>query len=252
MKILENPDAARSYQEDTDMGALSITYAGHSAVIIEIAGARVAVDPWLKGNPLCPSALQNPGKLDLIAVTHGHADHASDVVRVQKESGAMVAATYELAMILISEGVPAEKVVPMNKGGSVECGSVTVSLTDAFHSSSFDGTHGTVYAGEACGVVIAGDSKSVYHAGDTSLFSDMKLIGELFKPTVALLPIGDRFTMGAREAAKAAALVRAKVASPIHYKTFPLLTGTYREFAHACDALDIAHHEIEVGGTKSF
>jgi L-ascorbate metabolism protein UlaG (beta-lactamase superfamily) len=234
------------------MGTLSITYAGHSAVIIDIAGARVAIDPWLKGNPLCPAELQSPGRLDLIAVTHGHADHASDVVRVQKETNSMVAATYELAMIFIAEGVPSDKVIPMNKGGAVQCGSVTVRLTDAFHSSSFDGKNGTVYAGEACGVVISGDSKTVYHAGDTSLFSDMKLIGELYQPNVALLPIGDRFTMGPAEAAKAASLIRAQVVCPIHYKTFPLLTGTYSEFAAACDALDVSHLEIGVGERKSF
>jgi L-ascorbate metabolism protein UlaG (beta-lactamase superfamily) len=234
------------------MGTLSITYAGHSAVILDIAGARVAIDPWLKGNPLCPEALQSPGKLDLIAVTHGHADHASDVVRVQRESNAMVAATYELAMIFIAEGVPAEKVIPMNKGGSVTCGAVSVRLTDAYHSSSFDGKNGTVYAGEACGIVISGGSKTVYHAGDTSLFADMRLIGELYKPNVALLPIGDRFTMGPVEAAKAASFIRAQVVCPIHYKTFSLLTGTYEEFAKACDAFDLSHVEIAVGESRSF
>jgi L-ascorbate metabolism protein UlaG (beta-lactamase superfamily) len=234
------------------MSDLRITYAGHSAVFIELAGTRIAIDPWLKGNPLCPSALVTPPALDLIAVTHGHSDHASDVVRVQSETGAMVAATYELAMIFISEGVPADKVIPMNKGGSVELGGVTLRLTDAFHSSSFDGKNGTVYAGEACGVVVSGSGKSVYHAGDTSLFSDMKLIGELYRPTVVLLPIGDRFTMGPTEAAHAAALLRPQVACPIHYRTFDLLTGTYQKFARACETRGVKHYEIEVGETESF
>lgn len=234
------------------MSNLTITYAGHSAVIVEIAGQRVAIDPWLKGNPLCPHELLNPGKLDLIAVTHGHSDHASDVVRVQKLSGAAVAATYELAMIFIAEGVPSDKVIPMNKGGSVQHGSVTVTLTDAYHSSSYDGKHGPVYAGEACGVVVSGGGKAVYHAGDTSLFSDMKLIADRYKPTVALLPIGDRFTMGPEEAAQAAEWIRPEVALPIHYKTFGLLTGTYAEFASACDARKVKHKELEVGGHAAF
>jgi L-ascorbate metabolism protein UlaG (beta-lactamase superfamily) len=234
------------------MSSLSITYAGHSAIFVDFGGAKVAIDPWLHGNPLCPASLHNPGPLDLIAVTHGHSDHASDVVRVQKLTGAAVAATYELAMIFIAEGVPADKVVPMNKGGSAQVGSLTVTLTDAYHSSSFDGKNGTVYAGEACGVVVSKDAKRVYHAGDTSLFSDMTLIGERYRPTVAFLPIGDRFTMGPKEAAQAAAFVKAGTTIPIHYKTFGLLTGTYEEFSAACDAHGVVHAELEIGVKKSF
>jgi L-ascorbate metabolism protein UlaG (beta-lactamase superfamily) len=234
------------------MGTSSITYAGHSSVFVNFAGAAVAIDPWLKGNPLCPPALQNPPALDLIAVTHGHSDHASDVVRVQKITGASVAATYELAMIFISEGVPADKVIPMNKGGSVTVGSITVTLTDAYHSSSYDGKHGPVYAGEACGVVVSSGEKTVYHAGDTSLFSDMRLIGERYKPSLALLPIGDRFTMGPQEAAQAAELIRATRTAPIHYKTFGLLSGTYEQFSAACSAKGLAHTELVIGERCSF
>jgi L-ascorbate metabolism protein UlaG (beta-lactamase superfamily) len=233
------------------MSEIHITYAGHSAVILHVAGLHVAIDPWLKGNPLCPSTLQNPTKLDLIAVTHGHSDHASDVVRLQKLTGATVAATYELAMIFIAEGVPADKVIPMNKGGTAHHAGVSVTLTDAFHSSSYDGKHGPVYAGEACGVVIAGGGASVYHAGDTSLFSDMRLIGERYKLNAALLPIGDRFTMGPADAARAAALIKPKVAIPIHYKTFDLLTGTYDEFARECKAHHVATLELEPGGSRT-
>jgi L-ascorbate metabolism protein UlaG (beta-lactamase superfamily) len=229
------------------MRDLRINYAGHSAVFVELGGLHIAIDPWLKGNPCCPHALQDPGKLDLIVLTHGHSDHASDAVRVQKLTGAKLAATYELAMIMINEGVSAEKVIPMNKGGSVTLDAVTVSLTDAFHSSSYDTAKGPIYAGEACGVVVSTADRSVYHAGDTSLFSDMKLIGELYAPTVALLPIGDRFTMGPHEAAHAARLIRPQVAMPIHYKTFDLLTGTYAEFAKECDAHQVKHAELQVG-----
>jgi L-ascorbate metabolism protein UlaG (beta-lactamase superfamily) len=231
------------------MSDISVTYAGHSAVFLEFNGARVAIDPWLEGNPLCPQDLKTPRALDLIAVTHGHADHASDVVRVQRCTGAFVAATYELAMILINEGVPADKVLPMNKGGSAKCGSVTVTLTDAHHSNSFDSKNGPLYAGEACGVVVSAQGRSVYHAGDTSLFSDMKLIAERYRPTLAFLPIGDRFTMGPHDAMEAARLVQPSLAIPIHYKTFELLTGTYREFAQACDAHGVKHQELQIGST---
>jgi L-ascorbate metabolism protein UlaG (beta-lactamase superfamily) len=150
-------------------------------------------------------------------------------------------------MIMIDQGVSADKVIPMNKGGSVTLGGLTLRLTDAFHSSSYDGPKGTVYAGEACGVILSTADRCVYHAGDTSLFSDMKLIGELYAPTVALLPIGDRFTMGPHEAAHAARMIRPQVAIPIHYKTFDLLTGTYADFAKECDAHKVKHSELEVG-----
>ncbi len=234
------------------MTTQSITYAGHSAVFIEIDGLRVAIDPWLNGNPLCPGSLMHPQQLDLIVLTHGHSDHAGDAVRVAKESGAKLAATYELAMIMIAEGVPSEKVIPMNKGGSVSVGRLTLRLTHAFHSSSYDTSAGTVYAGEACGALISSPKWCVYHAGDTEIFSDMKLIGELYKPNVALLPIGDCFTMGPREAALAASWLGCGVAIPIHYKTFAALTGTYEEFSQECATLGVESLEIAPGATHTF
>lgn len=234
------------------MAKSSITYAGHSAVIVEIGGKRIAIDPWLKGNPLCPDSMHHIQNLDLIVLTHGHADHASDAARVAKESGAQLAATYELAMIMGAQGVAQEKLIPMNKGGATTIGDVTVRLTNAFHSSSFDTENGTVYAGEACGVILSAKGFSVYHAGDTCLFSDLKLIGEMHKPDVALLPIGDLFTMGPREAALAASWVKCRVAVPIHYKTFGLLTGTYAEFARECARLGVETTELAPGETRPF
>jgi L-ascorbate metabolism protein UlaG (beta-lactamase superfamily) len=225
----------------------SITYAGHSAVFVNIHGMRVAIDPWLEGNPMCPANLRDPKALDLIVLTHGHSDHAGDAVRVAQTTGAKLAATYELAMIMIAEGVQASHVIPMNKGGSVEISGVAVHLVNAFHSSSYDTKNGTLYAGEACGVVLASQGKSVYHAGDTELFSDMSLIGKRFKPSVALLPIGDRFTMGPEDAAEAARLVGCATALPIHYKTFDLLTGTYETFSSACKSRGVNCRELEPG-----
>lgn len=229
----------------------TITYAGHSAVFVDYSSTVVAIDPWLRGNPLCPGNLQSPRKLDLIVLSHGHSDHAGDAVRVQKETGAAIAATYELAMIMIAEGVPADKVIPMNKGGSVIVNGIEVRLTNAYHSSSYDTKSGPVYAGEACGVILSGGGTRIYHAGDTSLFSDLKLIGEQFSPDVALLPIGDRFTMNPSEAAQAAAWTKCKLTIPIHYKTFELLTGTYDEFAAACDRVGIPTKELAPGESLS-
>jgi L-ascorbate metabolism protein UlaG (beta-lactamase superfamily) len=234
------------------MNQRSITYAGHSAVFLEIAGKRVAIDPWLQGNPLCPETLQNPDNLDIIALTHGHSDHAGDVVRLSKLSTAYIAATFELAMILIGEGIPAERVIPMNKGGAVRIDRVSLRLTNALHSSSYDTANGTVYAGEACGVMVSSPEWSVYHAGDTELFSDMRLIGELYAPDVALLPIGDRFTMGPREAARAASMVKCKLAIPIHHKTFSVLTGTSSEFSAECSKYAVEMVELQPGATRRF
>jgi L-ascorbate metabolism protein UlaG (beta-lactamase superfamily) len=185
-------------------------------------------------------------------LTHGHSDHASDAVRVAHETGAQIAATYELAMIMIAEGVHHNHVIPMNKGGTYDFGAVSVTLTHALHSSSFDTRHGPVYAGEACGVVVSSSRWKVYHAGDTALFSDMKLIGDNYRPDVALLPIGDRFTMGPRDAARAAALLQCGVAIPMHYKTFPLLTGTYEAFSRECALLGVEAVELAPGESRSF
>lgn len=229
------------------MTSAKITYAGHSAVFVQLAGIHLAVDPWLQGNPLCPSELQSPSKLDLIVLTHGHSDHAGDAVRVAKATGASIAATYELAMIMVAEGISSDKVIPMNKGGSVDFKGVAITLTNAFHSSSFDGNHGTVYAGEACGAIIAAGETVLYHAGDTELFGDMRILGERHQPTVAMLPIGDRFTMGPADAAQAAEWLRCGLAIPIHYKTFDLLSGTYEEFGRECDRRGVPHRELQPG-----
>lgn len=211
-----------------------ITYAGHSAVFFESDDYIVAVDPWLEGNPRCPEKLKNPPKLDLIVLTHGHSDHASDTLRLATKTGAKVAATFELAMILIKEGLPENQAVAMNKGGSADIGKIHVSLTNAFHSSSYDTKEGTLYAGEPCGVVLDDGKQAIYHAGDTCLFSDMEIIKEVYKPRVALLPIGDRFTMGPRQAQRAAKFIRPEVIIPIHYKTFDMLSGTAELFIELC------------------
>jgi L-ascorbate metabolism protein UlaG (beta-lactamase superfamily) len=234
------------------MGIESITFAGHSACLLQTCCGVVAIDPWLEGNPLCPDELKSPKKIDLIVLTHGHADHAGDTVRLATQHNAPVAATYELANILGSEGVPQNQLLPMNKGGTVKWKELSVTLTNAFHSSSYDKADGTtVYAGEACGVVVQAKDSTVYHAGDTCFFSDMEDLGKHFRPDVALFPIGDVFTMGPAEAARAASLVKAKVTIPIHYETFELLTGTAERFKSECQKLDICTEIITPGATLS-
>lgn len=216
--------------------ASAIQYFGHSTVLIQTdKGKRIIVDPWLEGNPSCPEDLHNVPSIDYIVLTHGHFDHTASAVPLAKGHKSQIIATYELVTLLGKEGIPEGQLHGMNKGGTMtlpESEGITVTLTNAFHSSSYQSSDGAVhYAGEACGVVITLESgMRIYHAGDTCLFSDMRLIGERYKPTVALLPIGDRFTMSPQDAAAATALIKPQFVIPIHHSTFPLLTGTPEEF----------------------
>jgi len=227
-----------------------ITFTGHSAVFFESPNYVAAIDPWLEGNPLCPSEWQNPKRLDLIILTHGHADHSGDAVRLSKKYGSKIVANWELGSVLIKEGAPESHVILMNKGGTIKVDGLSVTLTHAMHSSSYDTSSGPVYAGEPCGIVLQDDTNVIYHAGDTALFSDMKLIGETYRPRIGLFPIGDRFTMGPKEAARAVEFTGCKVAIPIHYGTFDMLTGTAEEFKKSCANLDVEVAVLEPG--KSF
>lgn len=224
-----------------------ITYAGHSAVLLSNDLFCLAIDPWLKDNPLCPEELKTPGRLNLILLSHGHADHAGDVLRLSQEYSTQLVATYELAQALIADGYPSDRVIMMNKGGTTEIEGLKITLTHALHSNSYDGKNGTVYAGEACGIVVQSENKTFYHAGDTCLFSDMSLIGQRYKPQVAFLPIGDHFTMGPVEAAHAARLIGADLNIPIHHSTFGLLTGTPTQFAQECQKAEIESLTLRPG-----
>lgn len=219
----------------------SILYYGHSTALLESEqGKRILIDPFLNGNPLCPDELKDPGEVDLICLTHGHSDHASDAALIARSCGAIVFANFELCSLLAKEGVSEKQLQPMNKGGRVEHDEININFTNAFHSSSYDSSDGnTYYAGEAAGIVIELESgRTLYHAGDTCLFSDMKLIAERHKPEVMFVPIGDRFTMGPEDAARAVRLVQPKAAIPIHFGTFPLLTGTPEQFSAALEDSD--------------
>ena len=180
-------------------------------------------DPWYKGNPAFPKSAR-PKQADLILISHGHSDHAADLAAVAKETGATVVGIFEITAWLGTKGI--KNTEPMNKGGTIAVKGLRITMTDARHSSSFD-DNGIVYLGEPAGFVIKLENgQTIYYAGDTSLFGDMKLIGQLYKPDIAFLPIGDRFTMGPDTAAMAAQWLGVKQVVPMHYGTFPLLTGT--------------------------
>ena len=208
---------------------LAITWFGHSTFLVRTPGGkRLLFDPWLKGNPACPDALKKPPQADAILVSHGHGDHLDDVVACARESGAPVVAMYELCDWLGRKGL--QRLEPMNRGGSIDVAGVRVTMTDARHSSGYVENGQMVYLGEAAGFVIGlEDGRSIYFAGDTSLFGDMRLIGEIHRPTIAFLPIGDRFTMGPADAARACAMLGVRQVVPMHWGTFPILTGTPAE-----------------------
>lgn len=205
---------------------LPLTWLGHSAFRLDTpGGTRIYVDPWLTEGPTCPEHERAPERCDVIALTHGHGDHVGDAVALRKRFGCPVIAQVELRRWIAGQtGEEMDFAEAPNKGGTVTVGDVRITLTDANHSSSSpDGG----YLGEPCGLVIApDDGPTIYMAGDTNVFGDMALIGRVYQPDVAVLPIGDHFTMGPAEAAVAVELLGVRRVVPCHYGTFPVLTGT--------------------------
>jgi len=231
------------------MQRLAITWLGHSTFIVRTPGGkRVLFDPWLENNPACPDSLKRPSAIDLILVSHGHADHMEDLVGLARDTGAPVVAPFELCEWAARKGL--QNVAPMNKGGTIEIGGLRVTMTDARHSSGFVEQERMLYLGEAAGYVIRlEDGRAVYYAGDTSLFGDMRLIGELYRPEIAFLPIGDRFTMDPEAAARAAELVGVRQVVPMHWGTFPLLTGTPAALRPLVERRGIELLELKPGET---
>lgn len=228
------------------MTPLTITWLGHSSFSLKTPGGKTLLfDPWYTGNPKFPAGA-TPTVADLILVSHGHSDHITDAAAMAKATGATVVGIYEVTKWIGSKGVQA--VQPMNKGGSIESHGLRITMTDARHSSSFD--DGT-YLGEAAGFVVRlEDGRAIYFAGDTSLFGDMKLVGELYRPDIAFLPIGDRFTMGPDTAALAAKWLGVRQVVPMHWGTFPLLTGTPAELKTHLQGSGIDVLELRPGDTS--
>jgi L-ascorbate metabolism protein UlaG (beta-lactamase superfamily) len=222
----------------------TLTWLGHASFRIDSPGGkRIYVDPWL-GGPTYPAAEKDPERIDVIVVTHGHGDHSGSAVELGKKTGARLVAIHELAGWLDAQGYPNGAGGGMGKGGTVEVDGVKFTLTNAFHSSSTpDGS----YAGEPAGVVIELENGyRLYHAGDTCVFGDMQLIGRIYAPDLAILPIGDHYTMGPREAAVALELLGVKRCVPCHWGTFPLLTGTPAQLRELAPDVDIV--DVEPGG----
>ncbi|MFY9549972.1 MAG: metal-dependent hydrolase [Thermoanaerobaculia bacterium] len=203
-----------------------ITWLGHAFFIIESPkGARIAIDPWMLRNPKFPKGFAY-GKLDVIAATHGHFDHfGDDGIPLAKETGATLVSIFELALHAGAHGVL--KASGMNKGGAQTVAGVEFRMVQAVHSAGTSGVgKESNFPADPCGYVLTfEDGFKIYHAGDTNVFSDMALIGELYAPDLALLPIGDFYTMGPREAAKACELLAVPRVLPMHWGTFPALPG---------------------------
>ena len=231
------------------MARLAITWLGHSTFIVRTpAGKRILFDPWLTGNPSCPDGLKKPPKVDLILASHGHFDHIEDLVWCARESNAVVVGIFELCDWLGRKGI--QNVAPMNKGGSQDVAGLRVTMTDAQHSSGYFENGQMVYMGEPAGFLVRlEDGRTIYYAGDTSLFGDMRLIGEMYRPDIAFLPIGDRFTMGPAAAAKACELLGVRQVVPMHWGTFPLLTGTPSDLKAAVQGKGVDVLELRPGET---
>jgi len=235
------------------MANLQITWLGHSAFLLETpSGTRILCDPWL-GNPSCPPEWAKTTSvlpLDLILLSHGHGDHLGDTVQVARESGAPVVCLYEVGLHLTQKGL--QNVRDMGIGGTQEVAGVRVTMTNAVHSgSTMDGDR-IVYLGGASGFILRQTGMpTIYYAGDTALFGDMKTIAEVYAPEIAFLPIGDHYTMGPDTAAIAAKWLGVRQVVPMHWGTFPLLTGTPAKLKEHLDGTSIEVLELQPGETAA-
>ena len=224
---------------------MKLTWFGHAAVRAENGSHVILIDPFLSGNPKFKGSVEEATRgATHVVLTHGHDDHVGDAASICKNTGATLVAVYELAMFVSGQG--ASKVEPGNPGGTIDLGGgVSVSFVKAFHSSSTSENGQTVYLGNPTGVVIEGLGKTIYHMGDTEIFGDMALVDEIFAPKVGFVPIGDRFTMGAKSAALACKkYFKFDTVVPIHYGTFPIIDQTPDKFIAAAEGQKVLVPDI--------
>ena len=208
-----------------NLNGIKLTWLGHATFRMETPGGKtIFVDPWVMGNPMCPEKDKDVQHVDVMLCTHGHFDHIGDAVEIAKKHKPTVVAIPELAHWLEKKGV--QQVSSMNKGGTQTVADIKVTMVHADHSCGITDGDQIVYGGEACGYVIEfSKGVKIYHAGDTNVFGDMAIIRDLYAPDIAMIPIGDHYTMSPREAAYACNLLQAKTVIPMHFGTFPVLTG---------------------------
>jgi len=229
--------------------ALQITWFGHATFLLKSPGGkRILFDPWVTGNPSAPAAAKKIDALDLMLLTHGHSDHIGDAVAIGRASAAQVVAPFELSVWLQKKGL--QNVTGMNPGGTLSALGLSITMVPAVHSSSVEEDGQIVYLGVATGYVIRfEDGLTIYYSGDTSIFGDMRLIGEMYRPQIAFLPIGDFYTMGPEQAAKASEMLGVSQIVPMHYGTFPALTGTPAKLRELVSGRGVQVLELQPGET---
>jgi L-ascorbate metabolism protein UlaG (beta-lactamase superfamily) len=231
------------------MAKLAITWYGHSTFVITTPGGkRIVTDPWLEHNPMCPPGMKKITAADVVLVSHGHSDHTGDIVPVSRATNAPVIAVFELALWLERKGL--QNIQGMGIGGTISVAGLDITMVPAVHTSSVVENDTNVYLGQPAGFVVRmEDGQALYFAGDTAVFGDMRLIAEMHAPTIAFLPIGDHFTMGPEGAAIAARMLGARQVVPMHYGTFPVLTGTPERFKRLVDPFGIDVLVLKPGET---
>ena len=231
------------------LDGIRITWLGHATFRMATPkGTVILVDPWVMGNPACPPGEKNVQAVDILLCTHGHGDHIGDALEIAGKHNPKVVGIPELCGWLAKKGV--KQTAEMNKGGTQEIADIKVTMVHADHSCGIQDGDQLIYGGEACGYVVEFENGvKIYHAGDTNVFGDMSIIRDLYRPAIAMLPIGDHYTMGPREAAYACRLLKPTTVIPMHFATFPVLKGRPGDLARLVEGVEVV--EMKPGQTIS-